>query len=100
MNQLNLLEPLHNLEAAESSWLAWARSYAKSYCALHGSVTSDDVRLEADRVGLQPNSQHSWGALFLERGWACVGRQRSAVRSNNGRFISVWRWEGEHSNTH
>ena len=34
MSQLSLLERLANLEAAESSWLAWARSYARTVAVL------------------------------------------------------------------
>lgn len=53
-SQLTLEAALTNLEVAESSWLTWARSFARTYALLHGSVSSDTVREECDRLGFQP----------------------------------------------
>lgn len=92
-SQLTIEAALTNLEAANQSWLAWARSEAKTISAVHGSVTSDDIREAADKCGLLPDSSHAWGALFLGKGWRCIGRERSRYASSNGRFINRWVWK-------
>lgn len=93
-SQLSLLDPLTHLAEAEKGWLRWARSYAKSFALLHHSVTSDDIRAEADRVDLQPNSHHSWGCLWKESGWRVISREPSKIASNNKRWINRYQWEG------
>lgn len=92
-SQLTLESALEPLIAAHQSWLDMARAYAKGYAIQAGSVTSDDVRRWADTMGCQPDSPHAWGALFLGKEWMWLGRQRSTYQSNNGRFISQWRWQ-------
>ena len=93
MSQLSLLGPLANLEAAEAGFLVWARGYARTVALTTGSVSSDDIRQECDRVGLQPNSPHAFGAIFKEQGWRVVSREPSRYASNNQRWICRWRWE-------
>ena len=91
---LEQLDYVRALEMGNGEWLAWARSFAKSYATLHGSVSSDDVRREADRVGLQPDSPHSFGAVFKEKGWRVIAREPSRIPSNNKRWINRFTWEG------
>ena len=93
MTQTTLDMALERVGQNNEPWLAWARSQAQTISTLRGSVTSDDVRREADRMGLQPDSPHAWGALFKAKGWRWVGREPSMIASNNGRFVSRWRWE-------
>lgn len=93
MQQLELDAAFASIEMWNGDWLAWARSYAQSYASLHGSVSSDDVRVACDQIGYQPDSPHAWGALFKAKGWVFLARTRSVYGSNNGRYIGVWRWE-------
>lgn len=78
----------------DAEFLAIMRSYAKMACSVHGSVTTDQLRIQAEHIGLTPRSSHSWGAIFHGKGWTVVGRQPSKLASNHGRSIAVWRWEG------
>jgi hypothetical protein len=60
-----------------------------------GTVTTDDLRLHAQRhmlPGLKPNSNKAWGGIFCGPHWLCVGQVRSTYKTNNGRFIRQWRW--------
>lgn len=93
-SQLTLYAALHGVEANNLTWLEWARSEAMTISAVKGSVTSDDIREACDRYGLQPDSSHAFGALFVGTGWRCSGRERSRYVSNNARHICRWRYEG------
>ena len=61
---------------------------------LRGSVTSDDLRLYADRHGFIPHHQNAWGAIFRGKAWRIVGRKKSELVSNHTREIRIWRYEG------
>lgn len=59
-----------------------------------GSVTSDDLRLYADRHGFIPHHQNAWGAIFRGKAWRIVGRKKSEIPDNHAREIRIWRYEG------
>lgn len=69
------------------------RDYARQVCRKRGSVSTDDLRAEAERREIAPRSSNSWGQVFNEDGWRPVGRRASVWPSNHGREVKIWRWE-------
>jgi len=57
-----------------------------------GTVTSDDVREEAERRGMVLNFSKNWsGSVFRGKDWELVGHVRSRHTGSHGRFIGSWR---------
>lgn len=81
------------VELEHESFVVLMRKVAQEFSRLHGSVTSDDLRVLVSRWGLTPGHSNAWGAIFRGTGWRCIDRTRSAVKSNHAREIKVWRWE-------
>ena len=92
-DQLSLGETLKltgqmKVEEHNQRWIDEARLVATAVAREFGEVTIDDVRLRMDREPLHPNA---YGALFRV-GFEFTGRfVRSALASNHGRIIRVWR---------
>ncbi len=57
-----------------------------------GQVTSDDLRRAATRLGIEPDHQNAWGAIFRGKRWKPMGYVNSTLPSNHARVIRVWRW--------
>jgi len=57
-----------------------------------GHVTMDNLRVYAEKMGLHPKNSYAWGSVFHGVKWKHVGWQRSALPSNKGRHIQVWRY--------
>jgi hypothetical protein len=55
-----------------------------------GWVTSDDLRVYASRLNLEPQHPNCWGGIFLGPQWRIVGRRKSAVPSSRNREIKIW----------
>lgn len=55
-----------------------------------GFVSSDNLRVLADAMGLVPHHPNAWGAIFRGLCWQMVGRQKSALPGNHAREIRVW----------
>ena len=87
------LDYVRQLEMNQADWIVWARTAAMSISLVRGSVTSDDIREKCDKYGLQPDSVHSYGAIFRCHGWRVIGREPSRYKSNNARWICRWRYE-------
>ena len=68
------------------------RDAARQICERKGSVTADDLRVVSTATGILPNSPKAWGAVFIEKGWHCIGFEHSQVVSNRGRRILKWEW--------
>ena len=57
-----------------------------------GTVTSDDVREEAERRGMVLSFGKNWvGSIFRGRGWVKDGFTTSRHAAGHGRVIAVWR---------
>jgi hypothetical protein len=82
------------LASAESdaSFLSTMRDVAQEISQASGFVTSDNLRIVADKMGLSPRSPNSWGAIFHGKHWQVIGRCKSAVPGNHRREIKMWRW--------
>ena len=77
-------------ELNNTDFVAKAREVARLICAVHWSVTVDQVRTHPAMIGLQPSSSHVYGCLFNEPGWVCVGMEPSCVPQNRARRILRW----------
>lgn len=66
------------------------RKIAVDLAKANGAVTSDDLRLLADKYGLKPMHQNSWGAIFSGKCWKVIGRKPSLYKSNHARELKVW----------
>jgi len=70
------------------------RTVAMRISEERGMVTSDDLRLEADRLGLTPTHVNAWGAVWIGKGWEVIGHKKSALPSSHAREIKIFRWIG------
>jgi len=57
-----------------------------------GYVTSDDLRVYAARIGLEPSHPNAWGAVFKGKGWRSIGYRKSAVPQSHARIIRIWQY--------
>lgn len=101
MTQLSLADGLQAkrdglalVEEGHRDFVQTMRSLAIQISQASGFVSSDNLRVVAERMGLTPTSPNCWGAVFLGPKWKVVGRKKSAVPGNHGREIRVWKWEG------
>jgi len=84
------------LDAVEhdGEFLLLMRKHAIEISRSSGFVTTDNLRVIADKMGLVPRSPNSWGGIFRGPKWKIIGRQKSAVPGNHAREIKVWRYVG------
>ena len=69
-------------------WVAEARSYAKTYARLYGSVTIMDVyRAHPRPDDISPNCA---GAVFRDKEFMAIGYRRNHIRSAHARAVRVW----------
>ncbi len=54
-----------------------------------GSVTSDDLRAEAVKLGITPHHPNVWGSIFNGE-FEMTGRKKSEYKGNHAREIKVW----------
>ena len=66
------------------------RKLAVEIARKHGTVTSDDLRVLADKYGIKPDHQNAWGAVFHRKKWLVLDRRLSLYPGNRGREIKVW----------
>jgi tRNA(Ile2) C34 agmatinyltransferase TiaS len=83
------------IEDHHADFVQTMRDIARQISQESGFVSSDNLRIVADRMGLVPATPNCWGAVFAGAKWKVVGRQKSAVPGNHGREIRVWRYEEE-----
>ena len=76
-------------------FLETMRGYARRIYRNRGYVTSDDLRVIADDIGLQPHHPNAWGAIFAGNDWQCIGRMKSAYKPNHAREIKKWAFKGK-----
>lgn len=81
-------------EATNAGFVELVREVARGIAMRTGAVTVDDLRVYAAERGLEPSSPAAWGVVFIGPEWEMIGRQRSALPSNRGREVKVWRWVG------
>lgn len=57
-----------------------------------GWVTSDDLRVYASQLNIEPTHQNAWGAVFRGPRWHAIGRRKSAVPESHAREIRIWQY--------
>lgn len=77
-------------ESHDAAFIAQLRDYAITFCTVQGFVHSDALRQYAIDHRLTPSHPNSWGCIFKGKHWKAIGRQRSMISSNHGRFINVY----------
>lgn len=82
-------------DPADGLFLDRIRAVAREKAARHGSVSVCELRLHALAYGLVPRHKNSWGAVFKQPGWRCVGRRASSMPSRHGAWVCVWAWKPE-----
>lgn len=89
------LDGIAQVAANNSTWIDRMRDLAigESILSMDGTVTSDNLRYLADRLGDHPKHQNAWGAVFRGPNWKCVGRTKSTYRTNHAREIKIWLYE-------
>jgi len=72
-------------------FLRLMRAHARLIARERGTVTSDDLRLYADREGIVAPHRNCWGAVFQGKEWTSNERVRSRYPGHHARNICVWR---------
>lgn len=75
-----------------TAFLALMRAEAIRISLSRGWVTSDDLRVYASQLDLEPTHQNAWGAIFRGPQWKVVGHRKSAVPGNHAREIKIWQY--------
>lgn len=83
---------LDRIEAGHTDFVPILRAEAIRHALRFGSVTADDVRVIAARLGLTPRHKNAWGAIFRGPGWRKIGEARSTLASNHAHVNPVWAW--------
>lgn len=78
------------VESHNPTFVETMRDYARQYCKIHLSVTSDDLRRYATSHGIKANHPNAWGAIFRGNEWRATGIEKSTLPSNHGRMIRRW----------
>ncbi len=74
------------------AFLAVMRAEAIRISLSRGWVSSDDLRVYASQLDLEPTHQNAWGAIFRGPQWKVVGHRKSAVPGNHAREIKIWQY--------
>jgi hypothetical protein len=83
-------EGLDSVSENNKAFLALMRAEARRLADQRGWVTSDDLRVYASQLNLEPTHQNAWGAVFKGPRWKVVGRRKSAVPQGHAREIKIW----------
>ncbi len=83
-------EGLDSVSENNKAFLALMRAEARRLADQRGWVTSDDLRVYASQLNLEPTHQNAWGAVFKGTQWKVVGRRKSAVPQGHAREIKIW----------
>lgn len=83
---------LASVSENNTEFLAIMRAEARRISDVRGWVTSDDLRVYASQLDLEPTHQNAWGAIFRGPQWKVVGHRKSAVPGNHAREIKIWQY--------
>lgn len=100
MMQLSLTEGLSlkdsgidRVSSNNTAFISLMRAEAIRISDQRGWVTSDDLRVYAAQLNLEPTHQNCWGGVFKGPYWKVVGRRKSAVPQGHAREIKIWAYE-------
>lgn len=54
-------------------------------------ITIDDLRIIADKYGIEPHHSNAWGSVFRTKEFEACGFQKSEIVSNHARRVLQWR---------
>jgi len=66
------------------------RKLARQMIKQCGKITCDDLRIIADKYGIEPDHPNAWGSIFKTKDFIECGFQKSKRISNHARRIIVW----------
>lgn len=81
---------LDRVSSNNAEFIAVMRAEAIRLATQRGWVTSDDLRVYASQLNLEPTHQNAWGSILRGPCWKVVGRRKSAVPESHGREIKIW----------
>ena len=81
---------LDNISSNNKSFLALMRAEAVRIASQRGWVTSDDLRVYASELNIEPTHCNAYGAIFKGVRWKVIGRRKSAVPSSHAREVKIW----------
>ena len=76
---------------ANGDMLAIFRSIAVRLSCDNRQISIDDVRKEAERVGIKYTPGNYLGSIFKGAHWDCCGFKPSTHAGSHGRMVRVWR---------
>lgn len=83
---------LKQVAAHNAEWLYRMRKIAKRLAAEHGSVSADELRVEAAKEGIEePSHPNAYGSVFNRSQWEPVGWKPNELKSAHARSIRIWR---------
>lgn len=85
-------EGLNAIEETDRHFIEMMREAAIKISQSCGFVTTDNLRVIAEKLGMVPKHQNSWGGIMRGPRWKVVGRHRSAIPGNHSREIRVWQY--------
>jgi hypothetical protein len=85
-----LEEGIRRVARPNAEFVRILRAEAKRISRCEGRVCSDDLRIYAKEIGLEPTSPNAWGVIFRGNGWRVVGHVKSSIPSNHRREIKMW----------
>ena len=95
-------ETLRRLEEKYPRLLDQLRAIARRLGAAQRVISIEDVRAEADFIGVElppPHRRNAFGAIFKERRdsfplWHFAGVIRAGHAGSKSRLVSLWEWQG------
>ena len=97
MNQFNLelgeRQKIYGMELVEfnnQGFVHSMRKMARKMIKQCGRITCDDLRVIANRYGIEPDHPNAWGAIFRTKDFVACGFEKSKLASNHARRIIVW----------
>ena len=81
-----------SIESHNRHFIETMRECAKTISRKCGQVTSDNLRVIAENIGLTPTHPNVWGSVFRGKRWKVIGRQKTALPAGHDREIRIWRW--------
>ena len=86
-------EGLASVAVNADNFLRIMRATARRISEESGFVTVENLRIVAEKLGLEPHHCNAYGAIFIGKHWRIIGRKKSVIPSSHAREIKIWKWE-------
>lgn len=84
---------IEQVESHSKNFVATMRAIAESISKEKGKVSSDDLRIEAEKLNIVPFHRNAWGSIFHAKGWMIIGNKKSEFKGNHARRINEWKFQ-------